>query len=112
MADRDEVKPGERVAVHRVWDDADAVRPGARVEGTDGPLGVVRDRRVGQGPEEAYLGVETEEGLLWVPDRLIRETRGDVIELSLPVADVKANSSHQTLPVQPDPTDLPIDTGR
>lgn len=91
------------------WRDDDPIRPGARVEASDGPLGVVRQRRVGEGPEHAYVGVETDEGLLWVPDRLIRETRGSTVLLSLPTADVKANASHGGLPVQPDPASLPVE---
>jgi hypothetical protein len=70
------------------------IQPGARVEGTDGTLGTVRERRVGERPDQAYLGVDTDEGLMFVPERLVRETRGSTIMLSLPVADVKAQSSH------------------
>ena len=102
----DQPRPGEEIAVSRVWTD-DTLRDGASVEASDGPLGVLRDHRVGAGPEHGYLGVETDEGLMYVPDRLIRETRGDTVVLSLPAADVKANASHGALPVQPDPTDLP-----
>ncbi len=89
------------------WSDDDPIRPGATVEATDGPMGVVRERRYGEGPEDAYLGVQTNEGLMFVPDRLIRETRGSTVVLSLPAADVKANASHDALPVQPDPATLP-----
>jgi hypothetical protein len=93
-------KPGQEVRSSLRWQDDDAIRPGARVEGTDGTLGTVRERRVGAGPEQAYLGVDTDEGLIYVPERLVRETRGATVVLSLPVADAKAQGSHDTLPVQ------------
>jgi hypothetical protein len=93
----EEVKPGHEVASSLTWGDDDAVRPGARVEATDGPLGVLRQRRTDVGPEQAYLSVDTDAGPLDIPERLIRETRGDTIVLSLPSADVRAQSS----PLQP-----------
>lgn len=96
-------KPGQEVQAGLEWRDDEPIRPGYTVEATDGPLGVVRDRRRGEGPEHAYLGVETDEGLLYVPDRLIRETSGHTVFLSLPIHDVKANASHG---------DLPVDAGR
>jgi hypothetical protein len=86
------VKPGEEVEAALTWRSDDPIRPGARVEATDGMLGVVRERRAGQGTDAAYLGVETDEGLLMVPERLVRETRGDTVMLSLPIADVKGQS--------------------
>lgn len=91
------------------WGD-DRIEPGTRVEASDGPLGVVRERRVGEEPEHAYLGVEVEGGgpLLFVPDRLIREMRGNTVVLSLPRADVEANASRGELPVQPAPDVLPL----
>jgi len=39
--------------------------------------------------------------------RLVRETRGSTIVLSLPVADAKAQGSHDTLPIQERPDQLP-----
>ena len=89
------------------WRTDETIRPGTRVEATDGPLGSVRERRVGAGPEEAYLGVDTDEGLLYVPERLVRETTGQAVFLSLPAADVKAQSSHDRLPVREAPDQLP-----
>ena len=89
------------------WRTDDTIQPGARVEATDGTLGTVRERRFGEGPEHAYLGVETDEGLMYVPERLVRERRGDTIYLSLPRADVKAQSSHDQLPVRTAPDELP-----
>ena len=112
---RDEIegaKPGELVKGRLTWSEDDPIQPGTQVEGTDGLLGVVRQRIVGEGPEHAYMGVDTDEGLLWVPDRLIRETRGKTVLLSLPVADVKANASHRYLPLQPDPSHLPKEPKR
>ena len=73
----------------------EAIRPGARVEATDGALGVVRERGADAQADHAYLSVETADGMLYVPDRLIRETRGETVVLSLPMADVRAQSSSQ-----------------
>ena len=102
------VKPGEEVKSSLTWrPDAETMRPGAQVEGTDGPLGVLRERRVGEGPEHSYLGVQTAEGMLYVPERLVRETRGDTIVLSLPCADVRAQSSAHRIPVRSAPDELP-----
>ena len=89
----EEVKPGREVAASLTWRGDEAIHQGARVEATDGPFGVVRDRRTDAGPEAAYLGVETTEGLIYIPDRLIRETRGDTVVLSLPAADCRAQSA-------------------
>jgi hypothetical protein len=86
------VEPGDEVQASLAWRSDDTIRPGARVEATDGILGVVRERRLSEGPEEAYLGVETDQGLIFVPERLVRETRGDTVVLSLPAADVKAQA--------------------
>ena len=102
-------KPGHEVRAPLTWQDDEAIRPGARVEGTDGPLGTVRERRTDAGPERFYLAVDTDEGLLYLPERLVRETRGTTIVLSLPVADAKAQSSHDTLPVQERPDQRPHD---
>lgn len=102
------VKPGEEVKSALTWRSGDhTIRPGARVEGTDGLLGVVRERREEEGPEHAYLGVETDEGVVYVPERLVRETRGDTIVLSLPCADVRAQSSAHRIPVRSAPDQLP-----
>ena len=102
------VRPGQEVEASLTWrTDDQSIRPGARVEATDGALGVVRERRVGAGPEQAYLGVDTDEGLLFVPERLVRETSGDAVFLSLPAADAKAQSSRETLPVRDAPDQLP-----
>jgi hypothetical protein len=88
------VDPGEEVTMSLSWaDDNQALRPGARVEATDGVLGTVRERRRGTDAAEAVLAVATSEGVLNVPERLVRETRGDVVMLSLPLADVRAQSS-------------------
>ncbi len=57
------------------WSDADPILVGFRVEATDGFLGTVVERRLGEGPEHGYLGVATPQGVIYVPDRLIRETR-------------------------------------
>ena len=86
------VKPGEEVTAKLSWRSDDTIRPGARVEATDGSLGVVRERRLSDGPEEAYLGVDTDDGLMFLPERLVRETRGDTVFLSLPAADAKAQA--------------------
>jgi len=101
------VKPGQEVESSLAWRSDDPIRPGARVRATDGILGTVRERRMGEGPEHGYLGVETDEGLMFVPERLVRETAGDTIILSLPAADVKAQSSHDDLPVQNRPDEMP-----
>ena len=102
------VKPGQEVESSLTWrTDDQTVRPGARVEATDGPFGVVRERRVGEGPEHAYLGVETDEGVVYVPERLVRETRGDTVVLSLPRADVRAQSSAHRIPVRSAADQLP-----
>jgi hypothetical protein len=101
------VKPGQEVEASLTWQSDDAIRPGARVRATDGVMGTVRERRTGEGPEHAYLGVDTDEGLLYVPERLVRETAGDTIILSLPSADVRAQSSHNTLPVRNRSDELP-----
>jgi hypothetical protein len=100
-------KPGEEVGFSTTWRGDDSLRPGARVEATDGPFGTLAERRVGQGPEHGYLGVQTSEGLVYVPERLVRETRGEVIYLSLPGADVRAQASAGTLPVREAPDHLP-----
>ena len=86
------VDPGEEIKTELTWRNDDTIRPGARVEATDGSLGVVRERRLSDGPEKAYLGVETDEGLMFLPERLVRETRGDTVYLSLPAADAKAQA--------------------
>ncbi len=99
--------PGETVRASLMWRGDDEMGPGARVSGTDAPLGTLRARHVGVGPEAAYLEVETDEGPMFVPERLVRETRPGEVLLTLPVADVKANASHGQPPVQPDPTHLP-----
>ena len=101
------VKPGQEVEANLTWPDDDPIRPGARVRATDGVLGTVKERRLGEGPEHGYLGVETDEGLLFVPDRLVRETAGNTVILSLPAADVRAQSSRGTLPVQDKEDELP-----
>ena len=102
-----DVKPGEDFASSVTWRRDDAITPGTRVEATDGPLGVIRERVVGEGPEHAYLGVETSEGLYYVPERLVRESTPSVIYLSLPRADARAQSSRDHLPVVPTPGDFP-----
>jgi hypothetical protein len=108
MRDRIEpADPGDDEVRSLTWREDDTLRPGARVEATDGALGTVRERRMGEGPEHAYLGVDTDEGLVYVPERLVRETRGDTIFLSLPRADVRAQSSSGTLPVREAPDQLP-----
>src|ERR671933_1361669 len=101
------VKPGHEVASSLTWQGDESMQPGARVEGTDGLLGVLRERRTDAGPEHAYLGVETPEGMLYVPERLVRETRGNAVVLSLPTDDVRANSSLGTLPVRERVDELP-----
>jgi hypothetical protein len=101
------VKPGQEVEASLTWPSDDPIRPGARVRATDGIMGTVRERRVGEGPEHGYLGVDTDEGLLYVPDRLVRETAGNTVILSLPAADVRAQSSHNELPVRERADELP-----
>jgi hypothetical protein len=86
------VEPGDEVRASLSWRSDDTIRPGARVEATDGSMGVVRERRLSEGPEEAYLGVETDDGLVFLPERLVRETRGDTVFLSLPAADARAQA--------------------
>src|SRR5438445_11150474 len=93
------VKPGEEVASSLTGQGDETMRPGAGVEGTDGLLGILRERRVDEGPEHAYLGVETQEGMVYVPERLVRETRRETIVLSLPCADARAQSSAHRIPV-------------
>ena len=101
------VKPGEEVASSLTWQGDETMRPGARVEGTDGLFGVLRERRADEGPEHAYLGVETQEGMVYVPERLVRETRLETIVLSLPCGDVRAQSSAHRIPVRSTPNELP-----
>jgi hypothetical protein len=105
----DSVSRGQSETNDLAWPDDASLRPGATVEATDGPVGILRQRRRGEGPEHAYLGVETSDGMLYIPERLIRETRGDSVVLSLPGADVRANSSVGSLPtLDPiDPTQRP-----
>jgi hypothetical protein len=106
-------KPGEELESSLTWrGDDDSIRPGARVEATDGVLGTLRERRTDEGPEHAYLGVETAEGIVYVPERLVRETRGDVVVLSLPLADARAQSSAHRIPVRSAPDQLPHEPGR
>jgi len=101
------VKPGREVESSLAWRSDDSIRPGARVRATDGVMGTVRERRVGEGPEHGYLGVDTDEGLLFVPERLVRETAGNTVILSLPAADVRAQSSHDDLPVRDRADEMP-----
>ncbi len=100
-------KPGEELKTSLAWREDDPIRPGAKVRATDGPLGTVRERRMGEGPEHAYLGVDTDEGLVYVPERLVRETAGDTILLSVPAADAKAQGSHDQLPIRTRPDEMP-----
>ena len=102
-----DVKPGEELESSITWRRDDTITPGTRVEATDGAFGVVRERVVGEGPEHAYLGVETSEGLYYVPERLVRESTASVIYLSLPSADARAQSSRDHLPVVKAPGELP-----
>jgi hypothetical protein len=83
-------KAGQEVESSLSWRSDDPIRPGARVEGTDGVLGVVRDRS--HDADRDYLGVETDDGLVYVPETLVRETAGDTVYLSLPVADARAQA--------------------
>jgi hypothetical protein len=85
------VKPGREVETSLSWRSDDTIRPGARVEGTDGVLGVVRERR--EAASKVYLGVDTDEGMVYVPETLVRETTGKTVYLSLPVADARAQST-------------------
>ena len=101
------VKPGQEVESSLAWRADDPIRPGARVRATDGLLGTVRERRVGEGPEHSYLGVDTDEGLMFLPERLVRETAGNTVLLSVPAADAKAQSSHGQLPVRDRADDMP-----
>jgi hypothetical protein len=82
------VKPGHEVESSLSWRSDDPIQPGARVEGTDGVLGVVRDRS--HAADRNYLGVETDQGMVYVPETLVRETSGQTVYLSLPVADARA----------------------
>ena len=84
------VKAGQEFESSLSWRSDDPIRPGARVEGTDGVLGVVRDRS--HDADRDYLGVETDDGLVYVPETLVRETAGDTVYLSLPVADARAQA--------------------
>jgi len=85
------VEPGQEVESSLSWRSDDPIRPGARVEGTDGMLGVVRDRW--RDEDRAFLGIETENGLVYVPETLVRETSGGTVYLSLPVADALAQAT-------------------
>ena len=107
--DSSDLKPGEDLASSVTWRRDDAITPGTRVEATDGALGQVRERVVGEGPEHAYLGVETSEGLYYVPERLVRESTPSAIYLSLPRADARAQSSRDHLPVRRAPGELPTE---
>ena len=102
-------KPGEEVASSTTWRRDDTIRPGTRVEATDGAFGVVRERVVGEGPEHAYLGVDTGDGLYYVPERLVRESRPESVYLSLPGADVRAQSSRDRLPVRRFSDEMPTE---
>jgi hypothetical protein len=102
-----DVKPGEDFESSVTWRRDDTITPGTRVEATDVALGVVRERVIGEGPEHAYLGVETSDGLYYVPERLVRESTSSVIYLSLPRADALAQSSRDHLPVVRAPGELP-----
>jgi hypothetical protein len=101
------VRPGDEIEAELTWPDDGSLRPGASVEATDGPLGILRERRRDAGPEHAYLGVETRDGMLYVPERLVRETHGVTVILSLPSDDVRANSSAEQLPIRDRPDELP-----
>jgi hypothetical protein len=103
----DSTRPGEYVESSITWRKDDAITPGTRVEATDGPLGVLRERVVGEGPEHAYLGVETTDGLYYVPERLVRESSLNTVYLSLPAADARAQSSRDHLPVRRAADELP-----
>jgi hypothetical protein len=103
----DSAPPGEYVESSITWRRDDSIAPGARVEATDGPLGVLRERVVGEGPEHASLGVETTDGVYYVPERLVRESSLNTVYLSLPAADARAQSSRERLPVRRAPDELP-----
>jgi hypothetical protein len=105
--DASDLKPGQDFESSVTWRRDDTITPGTRVEATDSQLGVVRERVIGEGPEHAYLGVETSEGLYYVPERLVRETTPSGIYLSLPRADALAQSSRDYLPVIKQPGELP-----
>ena len=100
-------KPGEYVESSITWRKDDVIEAGTRVEATDGPLGVVRERVVGEAPEHAYLGVEATDGLYYVPERLVRESSADTVYLSLPRADARAQSSRDRLPIRRAHDELP-----
>ena len=102
-------KPGQEVESSITWRRDDAIAPGTRVEASDGQFGVVRERVVGEGPEHAYLGVDTSDGLYYVPERLVRETSPEAVYLSLPRADVRAQSSRDYLPVRRFPDEMPTE---
>ena len=89
------VQPGHEVESSLSWRSDDTIRAGARVEGTDGVLGVVRERR--EAAAKVYLGVDTDDGMIYVPETLVRETAGQTVYLSLPVADARA----QSMPMEP-----------
>ena len=89
----DPVEPGKEVGSSTTWRADAAIPHGARVEATDGVLGVVRDRFAGASADDSELCVDTDSGVLYVPERLTRETRGQTVVLSLPLADVRAQSS-------------------
>jgi hypothetical protein len=102
-----DVKPGEDFESSVTWRRDDTITPGTRVEATDGPLGALRERVIGEGPEHAYLAIETSDGLYYVPERLVRESSPSAIYLSLPRADALAQSSRDHLPVVRTPGELP-----
>lgn len=105
--DANDLKPGQDFESSVTWRRDDTITPGTRVEATDAPLGAVRERVVGEGPEHAYLAVETSDGLYYVPERLVRESTSSVVHLSLPRADALAQSSRDHLPVIKQPGELP-----
>jgi hypothetical protein len=105
--DASDLKPGQDFESSVTWRRDDTITPGTRVEATDGELGAVRERLIGEGPEHAYLAVETSDGLYYVPERLVRESTPSAIYLSLPRADALAQSSRDHLPVVRTPGELP-----
>ncbi len=109
MRDESEARddPGHARSSLTWSDDSNPILVGFRVEATDGFLGTVVERRFGEGPEHGYLGVATMQGVIYVPDRLIREAQGDTVVLSLPAADVRANAGRNQLPRQTSATALP-----